>query len=122
VYLRELGLQLVVDVLEGAAEGGELPARLLGDEHLGHAVPVDRLAGLDRHVGHLLRAVPAHLSRPPRTQKPSGGSSLSPPPRSDRNKNGGEGNKPYAGGVTWRSGGDRVGKDRAYLVGSNGPR
>jgi hypothetical protein len=73
VYLRELGLQLVVDVLEGAAEGGELPARLLGDEHLGHAVPVDRLAGLDRHVGHLLRAVPAHLSRPPRTQKPSGG-------------------------------------------------
>jgi hypothetical protein len=53
----------MVDVLEGAAEGSELPARLLGDEHLPQAVPVDRLAGLDRHVGHLLRAVPAHLRR-----------------------------------------------------------
>ena len=63
-YLRELGLELVVDVLEGAAEGGELLARLLGDEHLGHAVPVDRLAGLHRHIGHLLRAAAAHLRRP----------------------------------------------------------
>ena len=63
-YLRELGLELVVDVLEGAAEGGELLARFLGDEHLGHAVPVDRLAGLHRHIDHLLRAVAAHILRP----------------------------------------------------------
>jgi hypothetical protein len=56
----------VVDVLEGAAEGGELLAGLLGDEHLGQAVPVDRLAGLRRGVRHLLHhAVPAHLARLP---------------------------------------------------------
>jgi hypothetical protein len=75
-HLGELGLELVVYVLEGAAEGGELLARLLGDEHLGHAVPVDRLAGLHRHVGHLLRAVAAHLRRP------AAASSLPPAPLS----------------------------------------
>jgi len=65
-YLRELGLELVVDVLEGAAEVGELLAGLLGDKHLGQAVPVDRLAGLRRRVGHLLHhPVPAHLARLP---------------------------------------------------------
>ena len=63
-YLRELGLELVVDVLEGAAEGVELLARLVGDEHLGHPLPVDRLPGLRGHLRHLLHAVPAHLPPP----------------------------------------------------------
>jgi len=63
-YLRELGLELVIDVLEGAAEVGELLTGLIGDKHLGQAVPVDRLAGLRRRVGHLLHhPVPAHLAR-----------------------------------------------------------
>ena len=70
-YLRELGLELVVDVLEGAAEGGELLAGLLGDEHLAQAVPVDRLAGLRRGIRHLLHhAVPAHLARLPPPSPP----------------------------------------------------
>jgi hypothetical protein len=59
--VRELGLELLVDVLEGAAEGGELPAGLLGDEQLGHAVPVDRLADLHRSV---------RSSCPPRRRPP----------------------------------------------------
>lgn len=59
-YQRELGLDLVVDLVEGAAEVSEFLACLIGDEKLRHPVPIDRLGGLRRHLHHLLRSVPAH--------------------------------------------------------------
>ena len=114
-HLGELGLELVVDVLEGAAKGGELLARLLGDEHLGHAVPVDRLAGLHRHIGHLLRAAAAHLRRP------AAASSLPPAPLSRCRRRAALRPHEEMGMVVvlalWAES-----QAAEYLVGSNGPR
>ena len=52
--LAELGLKLIVDLVEGAAEIGELSASLVGDKELGHAVPVDVLRRLEGKIHHPL--------------------------------------------------------------------
>lgn len=67
LYLGELSLQLVIDVVEGAAKVSELFAGLIGDEELSHAVPIDRLGRLRGHLRHLLHPVPAHPRAPPPT-------------------------------------------------------
>ena len=78
LYLGEFGLELAVDLVEGAAEVGELLAGLVGDEGLRHAVPIDRLSRLCGHFRHLLHPVSAHLRPPLSLTQGAAGSPLSP--------------------------------------------
>lgn len=52
--LAELGLELGVDLVKGAAEVGELPASVVGYQQLRHSFPIDFPTGLECHVSYLL--------------------------------------------------------------------
>ena len=58
IYLAELGLEGLVNLIEGAAEIGELLAGFLGDHELGHAVPVNLLPNLEGLVSHIHHFLP----------------------------------------------------------------
>ena len=52
--LAELGLESVVDLIKGTAESGELFASLIGDDKLGHAIPVNVPRCLEGNIDNFL--------------------------------------------------------------------
>lgn len=59
-YLTELCLKSWVDFLKGTTEWGELLTSLIGDDHLGHPIPIDGFWCLECNIRHLL-SYTAHL-------------------------------------------------------------
>lgn len=60
--LAELCLEGSVNLIEGTTKSGELFASLIGDQKLGHALPVDVPGGFESYISNFLPGAAHFLS------------------------------------------------------------